>query len=79
MECSGVFGEAMGSWKMNTKNKEVLRLSRRWGTVFKPRKDKNKQDPWVGFEALRGGAQLQQASACAPFQSVCTLMANHAE
>lgn len=79
MEYDGVFVGAMGSWKINTKNNEVLRLLRRWGTVFKPRKDKSKEDLCVAFEAQRGGTQLQQATACASFQSVCTLMTHHAE
>ena len=64
----GVFAEAVGSWKTDTKNNDVLRLLRRWGTVFKLRRGKNKQDPWAGFESRRGGTQLQQATACASFQ-----------
>lgn len=62
-----------------TGNNEVLRLWGRWGTVFKPRKDKNKQHPCFGFEALRGGTQLQQGTVYASFQSVCTLIAHHTE
>lgn len=64
-EYDGVFVEAMGSWKVNTKNNEVWRLSRRWGTVFKLRKNKSKREPWVDFEAWRWGTQLQQSTACA--------------
>lgn len=55
---------------------DILRIS---GTVFNPRKDKNKQDPWVGFAAPMGGILPQQAAACASLQSICTLMAHHDE
>lgn len=41
-----------------------MRLLRRWGTDFKLRRDKNKPDHWVGFEALRRELRCNNLSLC---------------